>query len=160
MSNEFAVSAGCSSKAHPTEVDRGIRKEMKQVLQLFRHRAERTDRRTDRREPFPYPIYITPLDDDGMVQESETIVALGKHLSERGLDFYYQAPLPYRRVIASWECSNGQWLAMLLDLSWCRSNRHGWYENGGRFLQAVDSPMANRKSGAADRVQQPIGAIP
>jgi hypothetical protein len=122
--------------------DRQIRQQVQQVFQLFRHQLHGSDRRTDRREPFPYPIYITPLAEDGSAQTDETIVVLGKHLSERGLDFYYQAPLPYRRVVASWECSNGRWLAMILDLRWCRSNRHGWYENGGRFLQVVESPMA------------------
>jgi hypothetical protein len=115
-----------------------------QVLRQFRCQPLMTDRRSDRREPFPYPIYITPIAADGSPQTDDTIVVLGKHLSEHGLDFYYQAPLAYRRVIASWECSPGNWLALVVDLRWCRSNRHGWYENGGRFLHVVDSPLAPR----------------
>jgi hypothetical protein len=44
-------------------------------------------------------------------------------------------------MIASLESGNGRWLGFLIDLTWCRFNRHGWYESGGRFLQAVLSPV-------------------
>ncbi len=123
-------------------IDQKVRSQVQLVMQCFRNPPHSSDRRCDRREPFPYPIYVTPIAADGSALTDETIVVLGKHISERGLDFYYQAPLPYRRVITSWECTDGRWLALMLDLKWCRSNRHGWYENGGRFLQIVDSPMA------------------
>jgi hypothetical protein len=111
------------------------------ILQKYRHRPQGSDRRCDRREPFPYPLDITPIAADGRVLHDETIVVLGKHLSERGLDFYYQAPLPYRRVVASWECPDGDRPALLLDLRWCRCTKRGWYENGGRFLQVLTAPL-------------------
>jgi hypothetical protein len=123
-------------------LDQQVRARVQVILREQRHQPAGSDRRADRREPFPYPIYVTPVADDGSVQKDETIVVLGKHLSERGLDFYYEAPLPHRRVIASWEGHDGNWLALLLDLRWCRSTKHGWYENGGRFLQVVPSPLA------------------
>ncbi len=125
------------------ETDRQIQSQVQQLLLSFQHRPLGADRRSDRREAFPYPVYITPFAEDHSSVKNETIVALGKHLSAHGLDFYSQAALPYRRATASWECSSGQWLAMLMDLKWCRSNRHGWYENGGRFLRVVDSPMTH-----------------
>lgn len=131
-----------SATPFTTNNDQLVRLRVQQVMQQMRHYPPAFDRRCDRREPFPYPIYVTPIAADGSALIDETIVVLGKHISERGLDFYYQAPLPYRRVIASWECPDGQWLALVLDLKWCRSNRHGWYENGGRFLQVADSPLA------------------
>ena len=84
---------------------------------LHRTRPACGDRRCDRREPFPYPIHVTPVAGRGQVLTEETFVVLGKHLSERGLDFYYSAPLPYRRVITSWECRDGSWLALMLDLT-------------------------------------------
>jgi hypothetical protein len=121
--------------------DQAIRKQVGRIFQQHRAGCTKTDTRRDRREPFPYPVHITPVRADGSPEIEETFVVLGKHLSERGLDFYYQAPVPYRRVIASWEGVDGQWLGLLLDLRWCRSNKHGWYENGGRFLQAVPSPL-------------------
>lgn len=141
--NSAAPAIPPTAQPYEHESDQRIRSQVQQLLQLFHHRSLVTDRRFDRREPFPYPIHITPIAADGSPELNETIIVLGKHLSERGLDFYYQAPVPHRRVIASWECADGHWLAMILDLRWCRSNRYGWYENGGRFLQVVNSPFAD-----------------
>jgi hypothetical protein len=49
--------------------------------------------------------------------------------------------LAYRTMIASLEDHKRQWIGFLLDLRWCRFNSLGWYESGGRFLQAVPSPI-------------------
>jgi hypothetical protein len=99
------------------------------------------ERRRANRYPFPYLVHLTPLDDDGMTPIGETMVVVGKHLSESGLGFYHPQPLPYRRMIVSLETNTGQWLAFVIDLSWCRFTKQGWYESGGRFLQAVDPPV-------------------
>lgn len=99
------------------------------------------ERRREKRHPYPYPVYLTPAGDDGRTPQGATFAVLGKHLSEHGLDFYHREPLPYRRVIASLDSGSGGWVGLLMDLSWCRFCKHGWYENGGRFLQAVTSPL-------------------
>jgi hypothetical protein len=99
------------------------------------------ERRREKRYAYPYPIYLTPIDRDGKTPLAETIVVVGKHLSEHGLDFYHREPLPFRRVIASLPCAEGQWAGLLMDLSWCRFSRYGWYDSGGRFLRLVTSPM-------------------
>ena len=99
------------------------------------------ERRREHRYPFPYLIHLSPVADDGVTPQGETIVVVGKHLSERGLGFYHPKPLPYRRMIVSLDAGNGRWLAFLIDLSWCRFTRQRWYESGGRFLQAVLSPI-------------------
>jgi hypothetical protein len=44
-------------------------------------------------------------------------------------------------MIATLESSNGVRLGFIIDLSWCRFTKHGWYESGGRFLQSVLSPL-------------------
>jgi hypothetical protein len=98
------------------------------------------ERRHETRYPFPYLVHITPVAADGVTPEGETVVVVGKHLSEQGLGFYHPKPLPYRRVIASLE-NNGRWAAFLIDLKWCRFTRQGWYESGGRILESVASPM-------------------
>jgi hypothetical protein len=103
-------------------------------------KQEFMERRTETRYPFPYLVHITPVGPDGVTVQGETVVVVGKHLSEQGLGFYHPKPLPYRRVIASLE-SNGRWLGFLLDLKWCRFTRQGWYESGGRILESVTSPM-------------------
>lgn len=105
------------------------------------------ERRRDLRHPYPYPIFLTPLEDDGETPASTSLVVVGKHLSERGVDFYCHEPLPYRRVIASLEWSKDAWIGLLLELTWCRFTRFGWYDNGGRFLRVAPvQPTALRNS--------------
>jgi hypothetical protein len=99
---------------------------------------ERTqqERRRERRYPFPYPVRLEPVDADGFAI-AEPLAVLGKHITNHGLDFYHQQSIPYRRVIARFESSPDQQVEILMTLTWCRFGRHGWYENGGRFLPAV-----------------------
>lgn len=99
------------------------------------------ERRREHRYPFPYLVHLTPVADDGITPQGEPVVVVGKHLSEKGLGFYHPKPLPYRRMIVSLEAGNGKWLAFLINLTWCRFTRQRWYESGGRFLQAVLSPL-------------------
>jgi hypothetical protein len=114
------------------------------VSALYRphHQAER---RRETRYPFPFLIHLTPVDRTGAVTSGETVVVAGKDISEHGLGFYHPKPLPYRRVIASLQSANGHWSGFLVDLKWCRFTRQGWYESGGRFLQAVPSPVEEAK---------------
>ena len=100
------------------------------------------ERRNDQRYPYPKLVHLTPVGIDGHTPEGEPVVAAGKHLSERGLGFFHQSPLPYRRMIASLETENDSWVGFLIDLTWCRFTKHGWYESGGRLIQVVDSPLA------------------
>lgn len=111
------------------------------VLAAAQPRARIAERRRETRHPYPYPVYLTPVGRDG-TPTAQSIVVLGKHLSEHGFDFYFRDPLPYRRVVVSFEAPRGTWIGMLLDLTWCRFGRHGWYDNGGRFIGMVPSPLA------------------
>lgn len=98
------------------------------------------ERRRETRYPYPYPIYLTPITDSGILSP-HTIPVIGKQISPHGVDFYHREPLPYRRVIASLDCAEHGWIGLLLELAWCRFSRHGWYDNGGRFLSVVESPF-------------------
>jgi len=110
---------------------------------LFRHQTplHLRERRREQRHPYPYAVYLTPLNHRGEPDLSDTFVVIGKHLSGHGFDFYHNTPVPYRRVLASFDCGNGSWVAFVLDLGWCRFNRNGWYDNGGRFLEVAESPF-------------------
>jgi len=101
------------------------------------------ERRRDRRMPFPRLLHLTPVDRRGEALQDQGIVAVGKHLSEQGIGFFHHQPLPHRRMIVSLEVGEGTWVGLLIDLSWCRFTRHGWYESGGRFLKTVPSPLAD-----------------
>jgi hypothetical protein len=102
----------------------------------------RAERRREPRLPYPYPIYLTPINPSGVALVDETLIVIGKHLSEHGVDFYHREAIPHRRVIASLDAGDLGWVGLLLELTWCRFTRHGWYDNGGRFLAVVDSPLA------------------
>src|SRR5690348_5339298 len=102
-------------------------------LALDGAQAERhVERRTETRHPYPYPIHMTPLDRDGKPLLADTFVVVGKHLSNHGADFYFAQPLEWSRVVASFPLRDGKWLGLIMELTWCRFSRHGWYDNGGR----------------------------
>ena len=132
-----------SRTAAPSTADKNIREQVRLLLGSGQLRTPSGERRKEKREAYPYPVYLTPVDKQGNVQCDDTVVVLGKHLSELGFDFYHREPLPYRRVIVSFELGSHRSVAMLLDLTWCRFGRHGWYDNGGRFLATVPSPLTS-----------------
>jgi len=95
------------------------------------------ERRGEQRYPYPYLVHLTPVAADGVTAVGESLVVVGKHLSERGLGFYHPRPIACRRAIACLGTTSGARLGFLIDLNWCRFTRQGWYESGGRFLRAV-----------------------
>ena len=132
-----------ASEPNPS-VDEDVRAQVWGLLAGMYPRGNVIERRSDCRYPFPYLVYLTPVQDDPATPSGEPVVVVGKYLSERGLGFYHPKPLPHRRMVASLETHSGARLALLIDLSWCRFTRHGWYESGGRFLQTVPSRPSPR----------------
>jgi hypothetical protein len=126
---------------HASGGDDEVRAQVWGLLTTLYPRNDLIERRRGNRYPFPCLVHLTPVGPDGITPEGETVVVVGKHLSEQGFGFYHQAPLPHRRMIASLESSKGLWLGFLIDLNWCRFTKDGWYESGGRFLQTVLSPI-------------------
>jgi hypothetical protein len=123
------------------EEPESVRIQVWALLTTLYPRNELVERRQENRYPFPHLIHLTPVAEDGRTPAGETIVVVGKRLSQRGLGFYHPKPLPYRRMIASLDDTRGQRLGFLIDLSWCRFTKQGWYESGGRFLESVPSPV-------------------
>lgn len=118
-----------------------VKREVRQLLgRLFPGGVPR-ERRHDGRYPFPFLVKLTPVDDRTLQPVAEPIVVVGKDLSDRGLGFFHPHPIPHRRAIVTLEDSSRRGVSLLIDLSWCRFTRHGWYDSGGRFLQIV-SPLA------------------
>jgi len=99
------------------------------------------ERRAEQRFAYPHLLYLTAVGEDGLSPLAESVSVVGKHLSERGLGFYHKQPLPYRRMIASLERHDGRWLGFVVDITWCRFTEYGWYDSGGRFLQAAPAPV-------------------
>ena len=121
--------------------DDEVRAKVCGLLSSLYPRGNMVERRGEQRFPFPHLLHLTPVSAEKVVQLEETVIVVGKHLSERGLGFYHQQPLPNRQMIVSIELGSGAWLGILIDLTWCRFTKHGWYESGGRFLRLVNSPI-------------------
>ena len=129
-----------SAEAAPI-VNEALRRQVWGILAGLYPPGKTSERRIDQRFPYPHLLYLSPVGDDGISPAGESVVVVGKHLSEHGLGFFYQQPLPYRRMIASLPAQESRWLGFLIDITWCRFTQHGWYDSGGRFLQAVPSPV-------------------
>lgn len=115
---------------------------IRDVLAVSRTPSRRdAERRRESRYPYPYPVQITPLDARSQPIIDQTVTVLGKHLSEHGMDFYHREPIAHRLVIASLPLCERNWLALVMDLTWCRFRGQGLYDNGGRFLSVTNSPM-------------------
>jgi hypothetical protein len=134
-----------------TSSDQDVRARVNELLLAMYPPGPPMERRVDRRYPYPRLIRLTPVADDGVTVLGPSTVVVGHNLSERGLGFFHQSPLPYRRVIASFDAGDDRWLGLLVDLAWCRFTKLGWYEGGGRFVQAVS---AVSPSNAEDKAEQ------
>jgi hypothetical protein len=119
-----------------------IRQQVWGVLVGIYPQGRVVERRLDQRFPYPQLLYLTPVGEDGISPMGESVAVVGKTLSERGLGFYYQQPITHRLMIASLETAEQRWAGFLIDITWCRFSRYGWYDSGGRFIQAVTSPIA------------------
>jgi|GEM_PF-1473632 len=116
-------------------VEEEIQSQVWGLLSTFYAPDQLSERRQSARYPFPYLIRLTPTRKDGVTpdRQGQATVVVGKHLSESGLGFYHREPIPHRRMIVSLESSDGQTYQLVINLSWCRFTKQGWYESGGRF---------------------------
>jgi hypothetical protein len=130
---------GRSPGASNHSIDPNVCARVHELLLLLYPPGPPLERRTDRRYPYPQLIRLTPIDENGRQITGKTIAVAGKTLSERGVGFYHPEPLPYRRMVASFHAGDDRWLGLIVDISWCRFTGMGWYESGGRFLQAVSA---------------------
>lgn len=127
--------------AHVPRGDEAIRQQVQQIIGRLYPANLACERRTSSRWPFPFLLRLTPVDQHTRQPVGEPIVVVGKDLSERGVGFFHPQPLLFRRAIVTIEDNARRSVSFLIDLSWCRFTRLGWYDSGGRFLQIV-SPLA------------------
>ena len=115
-----------------------LRDQVRRFLGQLLNRAVPQERRKYGRMPFPMLVRLTPVNPHSLEPLCDPIVVVGKNLSEEGLGFYHQQPLPYRRAVVTLEDNAGRSVSLLIDLSWCRFTHQGWYDSGGRFLEIVE----------------------
>jgi hypothetical protein len=112
--------------------------QVRRILALASSPPIAEQRRQAQRTPFPHLIRVHAVDPHTLAAVDEPLVVVGKFLSEQGLGFFHQAPLAHRFAVVTLELYGGEPVRLLLDVSWCRFTRLGWYESGGRFLGAVE----------------------
>jgi hypothetical protein len=120
-------------------LEQEVRTQVWALLSSLDPRGNVLERRSERRYAYPYLIHVGPVAENGASWAEEGVIVVGKQISERGLSFYHPKPLPHRRMIVSLETTSGSRLRFLIDLTWCRFTRQGWYESGGRFLQVIQT---------------------
>ncbi len=136
LTREPSASTCCAGSE---QADDSIQEQVAELLSRLYPRNALAERRRENRYPFPYLVHLTPVD-DALAPAGESVVVVGKHLSPCGVGFYHPKPISHRRMIVSFEAGQQSWLSFLIDVTWCRFTKQGWYESGGRFLQRVDPP--------------------
>jgi hypothetical protein len=96
------------------------------------------ERRRQVRVAAPVLFRLTPLDEDRQLVSDQSIVVVGKNISQRGISFIHNRPLPYRRARLTLIQPGMGTFDAEMDISWCRFTRPGWYESGGRLLRAAN----------------------
>jgi hypothetical protein len=119
----------------------GVREKVWGLLANLYPVASLMNRRGEQRYPFACLAHITPVAENGLTPTGKPIVAATKNISEAGISFFHAVNLPYRRVVLSFDRNDITPISFLVDVSWCRFTRHGWYESGGRLLQVVEPPI-------------------
>ncbi len=96
------------------------------------------ERRHDDRVAVPVLFRLTPLNSQREPVHDDAITVVGKDISRRGLSFFHEQQLTYRRAIVSLEHPDGERFAVEIDINWCRFTRPGWYVSGGRLVRSVN----------------------
>lgn len=105
------------------------------------------DRRLYDRVAIPALFRLTPLDMRHGGPAGEALVVVGKNLCQRGIGFFHDRPIPYRRAVIELDQPElGTWAAEI-DLQWCRFTKVGWYESGGRVVRVLDRDTPPAKAG-------------
>jgi hypothetical protein len=105
------------------------------------------ERRSDERIPVPVLFRLTPLDERRQPVEAAAVTVVGKNVSPRGLSFYHNQTLSYRRAIISVQYPECDDFSAEIDISWCRFTTAGWYESGGRLVAAAPVDMNRSVNG-------------
>jgi len=109
------------------------------------------ERRRDERVAIPVLFQLVPLDADRQPMEADATYVVGKNISRRGLSFFHDRPIPYRRALVSLDHPGLGRFTAEIDVSWCRFARPGWYESGGRLIRLADDNARQRESRLSSR---------
>lgn len=91
------------------------------------------EKRRDKRVPIPCLFRLTPAQADDRPEIETPMIVVGKDISPRGIGFFHEHPIPYRRGLLTVELPSSDTIEIEVELLWCRFTSQGWYESGGRI---------------------------
>lgn len=118
--------------------ERALAQQVQQLVARLRPDVV-VERRHDDRVAIPLLFRLMPLNSSSEPVCEDAVTIFGRDLSRRGLSFFHEHPLTYRRAIVSLEHPEFGRFAAEIDINWCRFTRPGWYESGGRLVRLADS---------------------
>ena len=132
------------SRSKPASGRRKSSRLTRQVQSLIAglERPSPAERRRHDRVAVPFLLRLTPLDPEGEPLNDEAVTVVGKDISQRGLSFFHEHSLPYRRAMIELEHPEVGPLCMEVDICWCRFSKLGWYESGGNLTRVIDREPA------------------
>jgi hypothetical protein len=107
------------------------------------------ERRRDERVAIPVLFELVPLDADRQPMEADASVVVGKNISRRGISFFHERPIPYRRALVTLSFAGLVSFTAEIDVTWCKFARPGWYESGGRLIRLVECDDERRGATSA-----------
>jgi hypothetical protein len=107
------------------------------------------ERRSDERIAVPLLFQLTPLTERWQPVESAALTVVGKNISRRGICFYHNQPLSYRRAVITVNHPGYNDFSVEIDIGWCRFTSPGWYESGARLV-AVAPAESTFAAGGGD----------
>lgn len=119
------------------------------VSMLLEHIQPATehDRRSMDRIPIPYLFELSPAQDEVSDDLMQAIVVVGKDICERGIGFFHDRPIPFRRGTLTAHLPEEGVVQLKVDLLWCRCTSLGWYESGGRLRGAEADVFTHARAG-------------
>lgn len=128
------------------QVPRSLNAEVASLLRRL-HPVVQPDRRVEQRTPIPFLFELSPSNQEPPELLSHSMVVVGKDITERGIAFYHDQPIPYRRAVLSIDLPDECLVELEVDLLWCRFTSVGWYESGGRLMGVHNLPLAMNEAG-------------
>src|SRR5262245_56900227 len=126
--------------------ERALARQVKELVARMRPEVT-VERRHEERVAIPLLFRLIPLNGRLEPVHEDSITVVGKDISCRGMSFFHEQPLTYRRAIVTLEHPDLGRFAAEIDVNWCRFPRPGWYESGGRLVRPLnpeDRPEISR----------------
>jgi hypothetical protein len=128
------------SHSHTKVDERALARQVQELVARLRPEVT-VERRHEERVAIPLLFRLTPLNSRQELVHEDAITVVGKDISSRGLSFFHEQPLTYRRAIVTLEHPEIGPFAAEVDVNWCRFTRPGWYESGGRLVRQVNEEV-------------------